>query len=304
LNRISYVNGRFVRHAHASVHVEDRGFQFGDAVYEVWTVFDGRLLDEEGHFTRLDRSLSELSIRNPKSRQAYLAIIRELLRRNRIRDGLIYLQVSRGAAPRDHVFGNQEASPTVVLTAKRVDFKAKEAKAAIGVSVITLRDQRWSRCDIKTVNLLPNVLAKQAAFEAGAGEAWLLDAEDFITEGSSSNAWIVTSEGVLMTRPADNAILNGVTRRRVIACAKQLGLGFEERAFSLSEAVRAREAFITSASTFVTPVVQIDDEIIANGAPGSISLSLRDAYQQCNQIDTPNIEQDGTVAAGGQPCIP
>jgi D-alanine transaminase len=304
LNRISYVNGQFVSHAQAAVHVEDRGFQFGDAVYEVWTVCDGRLLDEDGHFIRLDRSLNELSIRNPKSRPAYRAIIRELLRRNRIRDGLIYLQVTRGAAPRDHVFAKADTVPTLVLTAKRIDFQAKEKSAATGISVITLRDQRWARCDIKTVNLLPNVLAKQAAFEAGAGEAWQLDADDFITEGSSSNAWIVTADGVLVTRPADNAILNGVTRRRVIACAGRLGLGFEERAFSLDEALSAREAFITSASTFVTPVVQIDSQIIANGAAGSISLSLREAYLQCNQIDTPNSEQDGTVAEGSQPCIP
>jgi D-alanine transaminase len=282
LSRIAYVDGRFVPHARARIHVEDRGFQFGDSIYEVWSVRGGKLLDEDGHFFRLERSLSELRIENPRTRASYRLVIGDLLRRNRINDGLVYLQVSRGVARRDHAFPRHRVRPTIVLTAKPMDVEAAEQRAAAGIAVVTLEDIRWARCDIKTVNLLPNVLAKQHAVEAGAGEAWLVDRDGMVTEGSSSNAWIITSDGVLITRPADHAILCGITRMRIFQCAQSLGFATEERAFSLDEAKLARESFITSASSFVTPVVKIDEKIIGNGAPGSMAIALRSSYFEDN----------------------
>ena len=278
MSRFAYVNGRFVRHADAAVSIDDRGFLFGDAIYEVWSVRDGELLDANGHFQRLKRSLGELRIAQPVTLGALHLLIRELLRRNRVRDGLVYLQVSRGAARRDHVFPAAGTPPTLVMTAKRVDFNAADKRAEQGVGVISLPDQRWGRCDIKTVNLLPNVLAKQAAKEAGAFEAWQIDQAGLVTEGASSNAWIVTQDGVLVTRPADNAILHGITRATILTIARAEGYAVEERGFSLEEALAAREAFITSATTFVTPVVRIDDRPVGNGAPGSLATHLRRAY--------------------------
>lgn len=278
MSRIAYVNGRYCLHSEASVHIEDRGFQFGDAIYEVWGVRGGHLIDAQGHFERLDRSLRELRISPPVSRAALRLVIRELVRRNRIHDGLVYLQVSRGVARRDHGFPDPATRPSLVMTAKRLDFRAAARRAEAGVAVVTVPDQRWARCDIKTVNLLPNVLAKQAAREKGAFEAWQVDAGGRITEGSSTNAWIVTADGKLVTRPADNAILHGITRATLIEIARSLGHPFEERAFSVEEAQSAREAFMTSATSFVTPIVQIDDRPVGNGAPGSVALALRQAY--------------------------
>jgi D-alanine transaminase len=278
VSRIAYVNNRFVPHTHAAIHIEDRGYQFGDAVYEVWSVRDGCLFDREGHFARLARSLGELRIEPPKSRTALEITIEELLRRNRLRDGLVYLQISRGVARRDHAFPRRPVRPGLVLTVKPLDFTALAERAARGIKVITAPDIRWGRCDIKSVNLLPNVLAKQAAVEAGAVEAWLVDADGNITEGSSTNAWIITADGVLVTRPADHAILRGITRTTVLGCAEALGLPVEERKFSVAEALEAREAFLTSATSYVTPVVEIDGRVIANGEPGSLAQALRDAY--------------------------
>ena len=276
--RFAYVNGRFLPHGEASIHVEDRGFQFADAVYEVWSVREGKLMDADGHFDRLERSLGELRIPTPRSRAALEHIIGELLRRNRIRNGLVYLQISRGQARRDHAFPKQAVQPTIVLTCKRLDHAAAEARAERGIAVVTLPDQRWARCDIKTVNLLPNVLAKQAAHEAGAVEAWQVDRDGRITEGSSTNAWIVTKAGKLVTRQADHGILHGITRARIFKCAQDVGLEIEERGFTPQEAYEAREAFLTSATSFVTPVVSIDNHSIANGEPGLLTLSLREAY--------------------------
>ncbi len=276
--RVAYVNGRFLPHRDASVHVEDRGFQFADAVYEVWSVRNGRLMDADGHFQRLERSLGELRIPAPRSRAALEHIIRELLRRNRVTNGLVYLQISRGQARRDHAFPKQPTTPTIVLTCKRLDYAATDTRAARGIAVMTVPDQRWARCDIKTVNLLPNVLAKQAAHEAGAAEAWQVDRDGRVTEGSSTNAWIITKAGRLVTRQADHGILHGVTRARILKCAQELGLEIEERGFTPQEAYDAREAFLTSATSFVTPVVSIDGRTIANGEPGSLALSLRETY--------------------------
>jgi D-alanine transaminase len=278
MSRIAYVNGRYLPHSEAVVHVEDRGFQFADAVYEVWAVLDGKLTDAEGHLARLERSLSELRIGWSWTRQALLTVVRETVRRNRIRDGLAYLQVTRGVARRDHPFPVEAPRPTLVVTAKALDIEAMEAKAAKGVAVISQPDIRWGRCDIKTVGLLPNVLAKQAAREAGAYEAWLVDGDGLVTEGASTNAWIVDAKGALRTRDTGANILRGVTRATLIELAREIQMPVDERPFTLDEAKGAREAFLTAASAFVTPIVSIDGGAVGDGRPGPVVRRLRALY--------------------------
>ena len=278
MSRIAYVNGRFVPHAEASVHIEDRGYQLADGVYEVWAVFGGRLADAEGHFTRLERSLGELRIAMPMSSRALSLVLREAIRRNRVRDGMVYLQVTRGVAPRDHAFPTRPVRPSIVITAKPVDMAAAEVKAAKGIGVVTTPETRWARCDIKTIALLPNVMAKQTARENGAGEAWFVDELGLVTEGASSNAWIVDSEGVLRTRDLNANILRGVTRKSLMELIAREGLEVSERPFSVEEAKTAREAFITGAGSLVTPVVSIDGAPIGNGKPGPVALRLRATY--------------------------
>lgn len=276
--RIAYVNGRYAPIGADLIQVEDRGFQFADGVYEVWTVRGGRLLDSEGHFTRLKRSLDELRIAAPMRRDALAVVLEEVRRRNKVRDGLLYLQVTRGAAPRDHAFPDPARKPTLVVTARPGKASAADARAAAGVGVITHPDLRWKRCDIKTVSLLPNALAKQAARAAGAHEAWLVDETGMVTEGASSNAWIVTKDGRLVTRQADNGILKGITRETVRRLAQERQLTLEERAFSLEEAHAAAEAFMTSASALVTPVTAIDGRPVGEGTPGPVAKALREDY--------------------------
>ena len=278
MGRIAYVNGRFVPHGEAFVHIEDRGYQFADAVYEVWAVFDGRLADAEGHFARLERSLAELGIVMPMSRAALTLVLKETLRRNRIREGLLYLQVSRGVAPRDHAFPADGVRPAVIVTASRVDRAAAEARAARGVGVVTTPENRWGRCDIKTVGLLPNVLAKQKAREAGAVEAWFVDELGLVTEGASSNAWIVDGDGVLRTSDTNANILRGVTRLSLMEVIREAGLTVEERPFTPEEARSAREAFITGAGTIVLPVVSVDGKPVGDGTPGPVASRLRRLY--------------------------
>lgn len=278
MGRVAYVNGRFVPHAQATVHIEDRGYQLADAVYEVWALFDGKLADADGHFVRLERSLSEVRIAMPMSRRALTLVLRETVRRNRVRDGLLYLQVSRGVAPRDHAFPSIPVRPAVVITAKALDRAAVEARAAKGVSVVTTPETRWGRCDIKSVGLLPNVLAKQKAKEAGAAEAWFVDELGFVTEGSASNAWIVDADGRLRTRDTNANILRGVTRRTLLDVIAREGLEVDERPFTPADAVAAREAFITGAGSLVLPVVAVDGQPIGNGAPGPLATRLRRLY--------------------------
>jgi D-alanine transaminase len=280
MSRFAYVNGQFVQHGQAVVHVEDRGFQFADGVYEVWAVFGGKLADYQGHMERLDRSLEELGIEQPMSRAALTAVLREAIRRNRVRDGIVYLQITRGTARRDHAFPKPPVPPSVVITAKNVDSAAGEAKARNGVGVITRPDNRWGRCDIKTVGLLPNVLAKQAAREAGAGEAWFVDDLGFVTEGSSTSAWIVDKDSVLLTRDTNANILRGITRKTLVGLAREAGLKVEERPFTVEDAKAANEAFFTAASAFVTPVVSIDGARVGDGKPGPVTRRLRDLYLQ------------------------
>jgi len=274
--RYAYVNGRYVDHRQASVHIEDRGYQLADGVYEVVGVRDGRLIDEAPHIDRLDRSLRELRIDWPVSRTALGFIMRELMRRNRLRDGLIYMQVTRGVARRDHAFPTVPVKPALVLTTK--NSKRAEADPGAGVAVKSQPDIRWERCDIKTVALLPNVLAKQAARESGAYEAWLVDTDGCVTEGASTNAWIVTKDGELVTRQTDNGILAGITRHTLKALCNALQLKFVERPFSLAEAKKAQEAFITSATSFVTPVVKIDGDTVGDGKVGPMARRLREEY--------------------------
>jgi D-alanine transaminase len=278
LARIAYVNGRYIPHRDAVVHIEDRGYQFSDGVYEVCEIRGGRIVDERRHMERLTRSLAELRIAAPMSNAALAIVLRECVRRNRVRDGIVYLQVTRGVARRDHAFPPPGTVPSVVVTARSLDAAGNERTAAEGIAVVTLPDNRWERVDIKAVALLPNVLAKQAAREQGAKEAWLVDRDGHVTEGSSSNAWIVTKGGKVVTRQADKGILRGITRTVLLEAIKAHGLELEERPFTPDEAYGAREAFVTSASQIVMPVVRIDDRAIGNGAPGLVATALREAF--------------------------
>ncbi|WP_397403400.1 D-amino-acid transaminase [Phenylobacterium sp.] len=278
MSRIAYVNGRFVAKTVAVVHIEDRGYQFADAVYEVWALFGGKLSDPEGHFARLERSLGELRIPMPMSRKALTVVLKETVRRNRVSEGLVYLQVSRGVAPRDHAFPAADTPPAIVITVSRVDREASEARASKGVAVVTTPENRWGRCDIKTVGLLPNAMAKQKAREVGAVEAWFVDDLGLVTEGASSNAWIVDRDGALRTRDTNANILRGVTRLSLLDVARQAGLKVEERPFSPQEALDAQEAFITGAGTLVLPVVLMDGKPIGSGKPGPVAARLRALY--------------------------
>jgi D-alanine transaminase len=280
MSRIAYVNGRYVPHADAHVHVEDRGFQFADGVYEVCEVWNGRIVDMTRHLDRMKRSLAELSIAWPVSRPALETIMGEVVARNRVRDGLVYVQITRGKARRDFAFPEPAVPPTLVVTSRSTP-RAQAAKAGEeGIRVVSTPDIRWQRVDIKSVSLLPQVLAKQAARRAGAKEAWMVDREGYVTEGASSNAWIVTKDGTLVTRPAETGILRGVTRAAVMDHAAANGIRVEERRFTLDEAKSAREAFITAATAIVTPVVQIDEAVLGNGRPGSIASELRARFHE------------------------
>jgi D-alanine transaminase len=280
MSRIAYVNGRYLPQRAATVHIEDRGYQFSDGVYEVCEVRGGCVIDQRRHLARLKRSLGELDIALPMSETALGIIMRECMRRNRVHNGIIYLQITRGVARRDHAFPPPGTHPSVVVTARNIDFAGNEQTAAEGLAVITVPDNRWQRVDIKSISLLPNVLAKQAARERGAKEAWFIDGKGQVTEGSSSNAWIVTKGGKVVTRPADNGILRGITRSVLIEVIKAQGLELEERPFTVEEAQGAREAFLTSASQIVMPVVRIDDRPVGNGAPGSVATALRAEFHR------------------------
>lgn len=277
MSRIAYVNGVYQPHGQAVIHIEDRGFQFADGVYEVWAVFDGLLADYKGHLDRLHRSLNELKIPIPMSKAALGVVVRETVRRNRVRNGLCYIQITRGTAPRDHAFP-KDTAPSVVVTAKSVDLAKGETLATKGAAGVTRPDIRWGRCDIKTVGLLPNVLAKQAAREAGAYECLLYDEMGLITEGSSTNAWIVDENGKLRTRDIQSNILRGITRAAILKLVAKEKIELDERPFSVEEAKRAREVFVTAASSFVMPIVSLDGTRIGTGKPGPVATRLREVY--------------------------
>ncbi len=277
MSRIAYVNGRYLPHAQAVVHVEDRGYQFADGVYEVVYLHDGRLIDRDLHLDRLARSLAELRIRPPIGRESLCVAMAELVARNRRRTGLVYIQVTRGVGPRAHAFPVAGTRPALVMTLRR----APAFPASLhgwSASAITLPDQRWARCDIKSVALLPNVLARQAALEAGAMEAILHDDGGMVTEGASTSVWIVDSAGVLVTRPLSHAILPGCTRAALLTELADAGLAVEERAFSVDEMRAAREVFLTSASSFVKPVLRLDGAPVGDGMPGPVATRLFDLF--------------------------
>jgi D-alanine transaminase len=275
--RIAYVNGRYLPIGAPAVPVEDRGLQFADGVYEVVKAVGGRLQDLDRHLDRLGRSLEALAIPMPMSRAALTRVLQETLRRNGLADAAVYLQIDRGVAPRNHLFP-KNARPSLIVTVRRASFP-KAVELAQGVGVITLPDQRWKRCDIKSVSLLANVLAKQQGAEAGCREVWLYDADGLVTEGSSSNAYIVDRAGRLVTRPLGPEILGGVTRAVVLELARAAGIEVVERPFAVAEAQDAREAFLTSTSSLVLPVTRIDGRPVADGLPGPVSRELLWRYR-------------------------
>jgi D-alanine transaminase len=275
MSRVAYVSGAYIPHRQAAIHIEDRGYQFADGVYEVIAVRGGKLLDEEPHLRRMHRSLEQLRIPPPISDAALGIVFREVVRRNGVETGSVYLQITRGVAPREHAFP-KSSKPTLVVTARAS--RAPDARLwNDGIAVITIPDIRWQRCDIKSIALIPNVLGKQTAREAGAFEAWQVDADGRITEGTSTNAWIV-ADATVVTRAADNAILNGVTRLAVLDIIALEGFELDERPFSVAEARAAREAFLTSTTSDLLPVVRIDGSPIGDGRPGPLSRRLRAAY--------------------------
>ncbi|MFI4934752.1 MAG: D-amino-acid transaminase [Caulobacterales bacterium] len=278
MSRVAYVNGQFVPHGQAAVHIEDRGYQFADGIYEVWAVLGGKLADAAGHFERLARSLGELSIEKPMSEAALKVLLKETVRRNRVREGLVYLQITRGVAPRDHAFPAPGTPTSIVITAHSVDRAKADARAEKGAAVITVPETRWSRCDIKTVALLPNVLAKQQARAAGAVEAWFVDELGLITEGASSNAWIIDKAGALRTRDTQANILRGITRKTLLGVMAREGFKVEERPFSPEEAREAREAFITGAGTLLLPIVKVNGQPVGDGKVGPVAKRLRQLY--------------------------
>jgi D-alanine transaminase len=280
MSRIAYVNGRYLPMRDAMVHIEDRGYQFGDGVYEVCEVRGGRLIDARRHLARLNRSLDALRMRAPMSLSALGVVLRETVARNRIDYGIVYLQVTRGVARRDHAFPAPEVPPSLVVTARSLNRTRNEALAAKGIAVVSVPDNRWGRVDIKTIGLLPNVLARQAAIEQGARDAWFVDKDGAVTEAASANAWIVTDAGALVTRQADHAILRGITRTVLFDVIKVQGLRIDERSFTLDEAFAAREAFVTSATQIVLPVVQIDGRAIGDGKPGPVAIALRREFHR------------------------
>ncbi len=284
MSRFAYVNGRYLPLRAAAVSIEDRGYQFADGVYEVCEVRAGRLIDERRHLARLKRSLDELRIRMPMSLAALGVVLREVVAQNRIGYGIVYVQITRGVARRDHAFPPPQVAPSVVVTARGLNLARNAALAAKGIAVISVPDDRWGRVDIKTIGLLPNVLARQKAIDQGARDAWFVDKDGAVTEGASSNAWIVTAAGTVVTRPADRAILRGITRTVLFDAVKAQGLSIEERPFTLKEALSAREAFITSATQLVMPVVRIDGRDIGDGKPGPVATALRRAYHDYAEV--------------------
>ncbi|MDA8775895.1 D-amino-acid transaminase [Alphaproteobacteria bacterium] len=277
MSRIAYIDGVYQPLNMPGILVEDRGYQFADGVYEVCAIRGGKLLDEARHLDRLDYSLAALDMPPPMSRAALQQVMRETLRRNRVRDGILYMQVSRGVAPREHMF-NPDLKPVLVITARPIAADRRAQIMKKGISVVSVPDQRWARCDIKSISLLPNVLARQSACNAKVQEAWQIDGQGMVTEGAATNAWIVDAKGVLRTRPASHEILNGIVRQVLLDCVADLGMKFEEKPFSLKEALAAKECFSTASTMSVFPVIEIDGQKIGAGKPGEVAKMLSDAY--------------------------
>jgi D-alanine transaminase len=280
MSRIAYVNGHYQNLRDAAVNVEDRGYQFADGIYEVCEIIGGKMVDFPRHMARMQRSLRELRIAEAMPLASLKIVMQEVVRRNRISYGIVYLQISRGVAHRDHGFPAPGVKPSVVVTAKSLNFSKNQAQAERGVKVITTAENRWPRVDIKTVGLLPNVLARQEARDKGAYEAWYVDGNGFVTEGASCNAWIVTKDGKVVTRTAASGILAGITRAVLVEVLAAMQLTLEERNFTPDEAYGAAEAFVSSASQIVMPVVSIDGHAIGDGKPGGIAKRLREEFHK------------------------
>ncbi|MGB1255269.1 MAG: D-amino-acid transaminase [Thiolinea sp.] len=276
MSRIVYVNGEFLPEAEAKISVFDRGFLFADGVYEVSSVLQGKLIDNDGHMVRLHRSMDELEMKAPASDDEILQAQQELIQRNNIEEGLVYLQVTRGAADRDFAYPAADTpSSLVMFTQSKTLIDSPQAKN--GIKIASIPDIRWKRRDIKTVGLLAPSMGKMQAKKAGADDAWMVE-EGYVTEGTSNNAYIITQDNVLVTRHVGNEILNGITRRAVLKLAEKTELTIEERSFTLEEAYAAKEAFVTSATTFVWPVTEIDGHAVADGKPGEFAAKLRELY--------------------------
>lgn len=289
MSRIAFVKdahnpGSYVPRSAAGVSIEDRGFLFADGIYEVCEVRDGGLVDEERHLDRYVSSLTALRLSPPMPIRSLQLVLRETIRRNKVRNGVLYFQVTRGVAKRDHAFPDASVPPTLTVFVTPVNEVVRDARAATGVEVISLPDERWARRDIKSTSLLPNILAKQVARDAGAYEAWMVDKEGLVTEGASTNAWIVTVEGTVVTRPLSHDILPGISRSIILDAAASLQLAVEERAFSITEAQAADEAFLSSSSTILFPVVGIDGQPLGNGKPGPVTLRLRAFSRGISQV--------------------
>jgi len=284
--RVAYVNGRYLPHGQAGVHIEDRALQLGDGIYEVTNVIGGEPTDEDAHLDRMERSLRELGMPMPMGRAALKLVMREMIARNRIPNGFLYLQVTRGAVKRDHVPPPDGPRPSLMLTMRSQDMAGLAQRLEKGIAISTQPDIRWGRRDIKTVQLLPNLLAKQAARQTGAFEAWLVDADGYITEGASTNAWIVDAAGTVITRDLTHAILPGVTRRVMLDAMAEAQVKVVERKFTVAEALAAKEAFISSATGAAVPVVAIDGQSIGNGAPGALTRRIRDLYAARSGLKT------------------
>ena len=282
MSRFSYVNGSYCEHRDSFVHIEDRGYQFADGVYEVFAVINEKIVDFDGHLNRLFRSLNEISLKSPIVKESYLFHIRNLISKNKIKDGLVYLQISRGVAQRDFKFP-KNVKPSIVITAKSISMDYYYSKFNKGIKVKTTEDLRWKRVDIKTLNLLPPVLAKQKAVENDCEEAWMIDSDGYITEGSSSNAWILIKDK-LITTPATTSILKGITRTSLINALKNKKIKLIEKRFNKKDIKDANEAFITSATQFVMPVVKVDNILIGNGKVGKYAHIFKDAYMEAIQL--------------------
>jgi D-alanine transaminase len=276
--RITYVNGRYLPHGDAGVHVEDRGLQLGDSIYEVCNISDGGLIDEEPHLDRMERSLREIRMTMPMERRALMQVMREVVRRNRVRHGFLYLQITRGTARRDHAVPDAPMRPSIVITARPVAPETLTKKMETGIKAITRPDERWARRDIKTTQLLPNVLVRTDAKQAGTLEAWLVDADGFVTEGAVANAWIVDENGQVVTRALSNDVLPGVTRQVVLEAAAEAQLNVVQRKFTVAEALAAREAFITSSTSQAIGVVELDGKQIGDGRPGPLTKRIHALY--------------------------
>lgn len=279
--RIAYIDGRYQSVADPAISIEDRGYQFADGVYEVIALRGGRLLDDEAHFERLAFSLDELSIPMPMPLDALRHVVRETIRRNRLKDGMVYMQITRGVSRREHAYPDG-MKPVLVVMAYALDAARRRQVAEEGIEVATVPDRRWARCDIKSIALLPNILARREAQAGGANEAWQVDESGHITEGTATNAWIVDAEGRLRTHPVGAKILNGITRRVVCDLAAEMGLEVLEKPFTPAEAQAARECFATASTLTILPVVRIDGAVIGNGAPGQIAHALSKRYDEIN----------------------